>query len=69
MGRTKQHPRYNVLSCRVSDSLKQSINHALGSRTMQQFMHEAAEAKLIEERQARVDKIVAQAKRAANAYP
>lgn len=68
MGKMKENPRYNVVSCRVSDAMNQSINHALGKRTRQEFVHEAIEAKLIEERQARIDTVVAQAKRAAHAY-
>lgn len=59
MGRMKENPRYNVISCRVSDDLKQNIQHALGNRTRQEFIHEAIEAKLIEERQARIDKALA----------
>ena len=59
MGRMKANPRYNVISCRVSDDLKQNIRHALGGRSVQDFMHEAVEAKLIEERQARIDKALA----------
>ena len=55
MGKMKPNPRYNVVSCRVSDEMKQSISHARGSRTVQEFTHEALEAKLIEERQARID--------------
>lgn len=55
MGRMKQNPRYNVVSCRVSDNTKQNIKRALGNRTVQEFAHEAIEAKLIEERQAMID--------------
>lgn len=53
MGRMKQHPRYNVLSCRVSDDTRGCIDHVLGNRTMQQFIHAAIEAKLAVERQER----------------
>lgn len=58
MGAKKQNPRYNVICCRVSDELKQSINHALGDRSVQDFVHAAVEAALIEERQARIDAIL-----------
>lgn len=57
MGRMKQHPRYNVVSCRVSDDTKHNINHALGGRSVQEFVHAAIEEKLISERQDRIDKL------------
>ena len=59
MGRMKENPRYNVVSCRVSDDTKQIINHALGNQTMQDFIHTAIEEKLISDRQHRIDKAVA----------
>lgn len=55
MGRMKQHPRYNVVSCRISDDTKASIDHALGGRSIQEFVHAAIEEKLINDRQARID--------------
>lgn len=58
MGRQKQNPRYNVLSCRVSDDLRQCIEHALDGRTVQQFLDAAIQEKLINDRQARFDAIV-----------
>lgn len=58
MGRMKQHPRYNVVSCRVGDDLRASIAHALGGRSMQEFVHAAIEGLLIDERQARIDALV-----------
>lgn len=62
MGRMKQNPRYNVISCRVSDDTKQSITHALGGQSVQEFVHAAIEEKLISDRQHRIDKAVAGAK-------
>jgi hypothetical protein len=64
MGLKKQNPRYNVISCRVSDDLRACINHALGGRSMQDFIHAAIEAALIEERQVRIDRIVRKARHA-----
>lgn len=60
----KQNPRYNIVSCRVSDELRQSIKHTLGNRSVQNFLHSAIEEKLIEERQARIDRIVRKARNA-----
>lgn len=57
MGRMKPDPRYNVLSCRVSDDTKKCIEHALTGRTFQEFLHEAIEEKLTRERQDRLDGI------------
>lgn len=59
MGRMKQHPRYNVLSCRVSDDTRSCIDHALGGRSVQEYIHAAIEEKLISDRQYRIDKAVA----------
>lgn len=50
MGRMKQHPKYNVLSCRVSDDTRKCISHALGGRSVQQFIHAAIEEKLAKNR-------------------
>lgn len=58
MGATKPNPRYNVLSCRVSDDLRKCIEHALGGRTIQDYLHEALSEKLISDRQARIDDLV-----------
>ena len=58
MGKMTQHPRYNVVSCRVSDDTKHSINHARGCRSMQAYVHEALEEKLINDRQSRIDTLV-----------
>lgn len=55
MGKTKPNPRYNVLSCRVSDDLKQCVDRALGTQTRQDFLHRAIMEKLIRDRQARLD--------------
>ena len=63
MGRMKENPRYNVVSCRVSEDTKISLYHALGGRSVQQFVHDAITAKLIEERQARIDNILAPIKK------
>lgn len=55
MGRMKENPRYNVVSCRVSDETKASIDHALAGHSVQEFVHAAIEEKLINDRQARID--------------
>lgn len=57
MGKMKENPRYNILSCRVSDDLRASINHALAGRSIQEFVHAAIEEKLIDDRQARIDRL------------
>lgn len=59
MPRMKEKPRYNVLSCRVSDDTRSCINHALGGRSVQEYIHAAIEEKLISDRQHRIDKAVA----------
>ncbi len=55
MGKMKPNPRYNVVSCRVSDEMKQSLSHARGNCTVQEYIHAAIEEKLISDRQARID--------------
>jgi len=55
MGLTKENPRYNVISCRVSDDMRQRISHALGNCTVQEYMHAALEEKLISDRQSSMD--------------
>jgi len=58
MGRMKPHPKYNVISCRVSDDIRDCINHALDGRTVQDYLHSAIEEKLISDRQGRVDDLI-----------
>jgi hypothetical protein len=58
MGKMKQNPRYNVISCRVSDKTKAGIERFLNGRSVQQFVHDAIEAKIIEARQAPFDALV-----------
>lgn len=58
MGRMKENPRYNVISCRVSDDMKKSIVHAINGGSVQAFIHSALEEKLISERQARMDELL-----------
>lgn len=58
MPKYKENPRYNVLSCRVNNDMKQVIKHAVGRRSVQDFLHSAIEEKLINDRQARIDDIV-----------
>ncbi|MDD5107588.1 MAG: hypothetical protein PHC49_18490 [Desulfuromonadaceae bacterium] len=48
----KEHPKYNVLSCRVNDDTRKCISHALGGRSVQQFVHAAIEEKLAKNSQA-----------------
>lgn len=57
MGRMKQHPRYNVLSVRVSDDTHKCISHALSGRSVQEYVHAAIEEKLINDRQGRIEKL------------
>ncbi len=57
MGKTKPNPRYNVLSCRVSDELRKCVEHALGGQTRQDFLYRAIMEKLVRDRQARIDDI------------
>lgn len=58
MGKMKENPRYNVLSCRVSDDTRSCISHALGGRSVQEYVHAAIEEKLIGDRQACIDKYI-----------
>lgn len=58
MGRMKEHPRYNIISCRISDDTKACVEKALSGRTVQEFLHTAIEEKLINDRQARIDALV-----------
>lgn len=58
MGKMKQHPKYNVVSFRISDATKAHLDNTLGGRSVQEFVHAAVEAKLIEERQAPFDALV-----------
>lgn len=62
MGKMVEHPRYNVLSCRVSDDTRRCITHALGGRSIQDYLHAAIEEKLIRDRQARIDTAITQMK-------
>ncbi|MDD5106071.1 MAG: hypothetical protein PHC49_10690 [Desulfuromonadaceae bacterium] len=54
----KKHPKYNVLSCRVSDDTKHSISHALGGCSVQQFIHSAIEEKLAKNRLAYIARAI-----------
>ncbi len=58
MGLKKEHPRYNVLSLRVSDGLRECLDHALKGRSVQEYLHAALESKLIADRQDRIDEII-----------
>lgn len=58
---TKKH----VLSCRLNDDALETFRAGLDGRTVQEFLVEAIGEKLIRERQARIDAIVARARRAA----
>jgi hypothetical protein len=49
MGATKPDPRYNVLSCRVSDDTLRCVEHALAGRTVNEFLRIAIEEKLTRE--------------------
>lgn len=41
MGKMKEHPRYNILSCRVSDEELKRVEAALQGDTMQSLLHAA----------------------------
>jgi hypothetical protein len=56
MPRMKQHPKYNVVSCRVSDETRAAITRT--GRRVQEFLHAAIEEKLISDRQAQLDTLV-----------
>lgn len=58
MGRMKPHPKYNVISCRVSDDIRACIDHALSGRSMQEYLHSAIEEKLTSERQTRMNELL-----------
>lgn len=57
MGRKKQQPRYNVLSCRVSDAQLAAIRQALGGQTIQHYLIGAITEKVINDRQAEIDEL------------
>lgn len=57
MGRKKQNPRYNVLSCRVSDAQLAAIRQALGGRSIQHYLIGAITEKVINDRQAEIDEL------------
>jgi len=57
MGRLKQHPRYNVLSCRVSDEIRQCVDHARERVTVDEYIRTALEEKLIRDRQERINQV------------
>jgi hypothetical protein len=57
MANKKQNPRYNVLSCRVSDDIRRCIDNALGGSSVQDYLHSALTEKLINDRQDRIDTI------------
>lgn len=57
MGRKKQQPRYNVLSCRVSDAQLAEISKSLNGRKIQHYLIGAITEKLINDRQAEIDEI------------
>ena len=59
MGRKSENPRYNVISARVSDLENIEIRKAVGKRSLSQFILTAIEEKLIRDRQARIDAILA----------
>lgn len=46
MARTSTNPRYNILSCRVDDNLRRELDHALGGRSVQDFLHDAIREKI-----------------------
>lgn len=51
MGKMKENPRYNIVSCRASDQEYAAIIAALDGRTMADFLLQAAMDKIIAEQQ------------------
>lgn len=60
MGRPKENPRYNVLFCRASDCERAEIEEALGRRTVNDFLLEAALEKVRRDRQRDIDYALSQ---------
>ena len=56
MGQIKQHPRYNVISLRVSDEEMTAITAAIGAGTRQGFLLTAALDKLANDRRKESDR-------------
>lgn len=63
MPRYSEQPRRNVLSVRVTDDLRSCVDHARDGASIQDFLHQAVEEKLIRERQNRIDNAIAELKR------
>ena len=60
MGKCKENPRYNVISCRVSDAELQAIESEVGPERLSGFLLEAALEKVLRERQRRMDHALSQ---------
>jgi len=60
MGKIRQHPKYNVLSCRASDAEWEEIDAVIGNGNRSAFLLEAALEKVRRERQRRVDHVVSE---------
>lgn len=58
MGKMKENPRYNVISCRVADDLRKRLDFTLDGRSIQEFVHSAVEDKLTAERHARLEELI-----------
>lgn len=60
MGKTRQNPRYNVLSCRTSDAEWAEINAVIGNRVVSDFVREALLEKARRDRQRGYDHALSQ---------
>lgn len=60
MGKTRQHPRYNVLSCRTSDAEWREIEAIIGNGNRSEFVRDAVLEKARRDRQRRFDNALSQ---------
>lgn len=58
MGKTKEHPRYNIVSVRISDRELAELDIMRGSRKRSIVLGEALNEKILKERQSRMDQII-----------
>ena len=55
MGKIKENPRYNVISCRASKSERLEIAAVVGNGNLSLFLLDAAMEKVRREKQRRID--------------
>lgn len=58
MGRMKEHPRYNIISVRISDRELAELDIMRGSRKRSIVLGEALNEKILKERQSRMDQLI-----------